>query len=49
LDSLVQVGGINQVEASQKLFRLGERAISDGYLSVADAHDSSGAGRLKSF
>src|SRR5580692_9116059 len=48
LDSLVQVGGVNQIEASQEFFRLGERAVPDGYVSLADSHGGGGMSRLKS-
>jgi hypothetical protein len=48
LDSIVQVGGVDQIEAGQILLRLGEGAISDGYFSVANAHGGSGMNGLKS-
>jgi hypothetical protein len=47
LDSLVQVGGLNQIEPCQALLRFRERAIPDGHLSLADPHSSRCMNRLK--
>jgi hypothetical protein len=35
-DRLVQIPGLDQQEASELLFRLGERAVDGGQLAVAD-------------
>jgi len=47
LDSLVKIGGLNQIEPCYTLLRFGERAILDGNLSVTDLYGSSCANGLK--
>ena len=47
LEGVVQVGGVNQIEACQDLFCFGERTIPDGHLAVADAHSFGGMNGLE--
>jgi len=47
LDSLVQVGGLNQIKACQAFLGFGERTIPDGNLSLADLHRGGGTNGLK--
>jgi hypothetical protein len=49
LDSLIQVGGLNQIEPCQTLLRFRERAIRDGHLPLPDPHSFSAMNGLKGF
>ena len=47
LDRLVQVPGLDQVEAAQLLLGLGERAVGGGHLAVAHPDGRGGLRRLQ--
>jgi hypothetical protein len=47
LQSFVEILGIDEREAAQALLRLGERAVGDRQLAVADAHGRGGTARLE--
>ena len=49
LDGIVQVGGVNQVEASQDFLCFGERTVRNRNFSIADAHAGGRANGLKGF
>src|SRR5438045_7513905 len=43
LDRLVEIGGVDEIEAGELLLRLGKRSVGDRQCAVADAN---GRGRL---